>query len=73
MASSVKIFYFKQNYMRTLVFHVRSTFLIHFVIAVIALTVFVKTTNCEAVHIIEFTLPKENCADKDGRSCCSPC
>ena len=44
--------------MRTLVFDMRATFLITYILAVIAFTFFVKTSRCEAVHLIEFTLPK---------------
>ena len=47
------------HYTRTLVFDVRATFLIPYIIlAVISLTFFVKTSRCEAVDVIEFTLSK---------------
>jgi len=46
-------------YTRTLVFDVRATFLIPYILlAVIAFTFFVKTSRCEAVDVIEFTLSK---------------
>lgn len=39
-------------------FYVRATFLVPYILAVIAFTFFVKTARCEAVHVIEFTLLK---------------
>jgi hypothetical protein len=58
MASSIQDLRVKQYYMRTLVFDVRATFLIPYILAVIAFTFLVKASCCEAVHVIEFTLPK---------------
>jgi len=45
--------------MRTLVFDVRATFLIPYILlAVIAFTFFVSTSGCAAIHVGEFALPK---------------
>jgi len=56
VASYIQDICVKQYYMRTLFFYVRATFLIPYILAVIAFTFFVKTSRCKAVHVIGFLL-----------------